>query len=94
MGRDWPAVRESVDLALEPFADDPWEAQVSFVRDEGLPFAVLGYEGFLNRWAVSVNGALGYFIVEPADDFHSRHSEFIVPLLRKQWPHLIPKDWG
>jgi len=71
LGRSWPAVTVPVTLRLRPF-DDPWDAGVDFVLDEGLPFGLLGYEGFLNRWAVSFNAYEGYFVVEPVEDFHQR----------------------
>lgn len=71
LGRSWPAVTVPVTLRLKPF-DDPWDAGVDFVLDEGLPFGLLGYEGFLNRWAVSFNAYEGYFVVEPVEDFHQR----------------------
>lgn len=72
LGHEWPAITEVVQLVLRPFQDDAWDAEVDFVLEEGLPFGVLGYEGFLNRWAVSFVGAFGYFVVEPADDFDAR----------------------
>ena len=75
MGREWPAVPLTVSLDLPPFQDLGWEAEVDFVFDEGLPFALLGYEGFLNRWAVSFNAYMGYFVVEPAEDFDARIPE-------------------
>lgn len=93
MGGLWVAVRESVSMMLEPFEGDSWDADVLFVRDEGLPFALLGYEGFLNRWAVSFNGALGYFTVESADDFHRRQGPEVTEVLRREWPHLLPPEW-
>lgn len=93
MGRDWPAVRDPVFISLDPFDDQTWDAEVLFVRDEGLPFALLGYEGFLKRWAVAFNGALGYFTVEPAETFHERHRNPVVSRLRSKWPHLVPRDW-
>lgn len=93
MGQDWPAIRECVHLTIDPFRDQTWDADVFFVRDDGLPFAVLGYEGFLNRWAVAFNGALGYFTVEPAEEFHERHRDHVVPLLCRQWPDLVPPEW-
>lgn len=92
MGRDWPAVTETVDLLLRPFTDDRWTAEVDFVLDEGLPFALLGYEGFLNRWAVSFNGYAGYFIVEPIEGFVERQPEAVFETLRSQWPDLLPGD--
>jgi hypothetical protein len=90
MGHDWPAVTETVELVLRPF-DDPWEAEVDFVVEDELPFALLGYEGFLNRWAVSFNGYLGYFIVEPIQDFDERQPPEVFDTLREQWPHLFLK---
>jgi hypothetical protein len=56
MGRAWPAVTETVNMLLRPFEDLGWQAEVDFVLEDDLPFALLGYEGFLNRWAVSFNG--------------------------------------
>ena len=87
MGRPWPAVTATVELQLEPF--DPWEAVADFVVEEGLAFALLGYEGFLNRFAVSFNGALGYLVVEPADDFDNRQPAEIATELRQRWPNLF-----
>lgn len=74
---------------LSPFADQSWEAEVDVVVDEGLPFALLGYEGFLNRWAVSFNGYLGYFVVEPAEDFDARQPHEMFSELRDRFPHLF-----
>lgn len=88
MGREWPAITMSVDLVLRPFTDC-WSAEVDFVHEEGLPFALLGYEGFLNRWAVSFNGYHGYFIVEPIDDFEVRQPPEVFDLLRQNWPDLL-----
>lgn len=48
------------------------EAEVDFVLDEGLPFGLLGYEGFLNKWAVSFNAANGYFVADPTESFAGR----------------------
>lgn len=90
MGHQWPAITATVNLLLRPFADLGWEAEVDIVVDEGLPFALLGYEGFLNRWAVSFNGCMGYFVVEPADDFDSRQPEDIFSELQQRFPHLFP----
>lgn len=72
MGNEWPAVTVEVEFELDPFEDLSWTAEVDFAIDEGLPFGLLGYEGFLNRWAVSFNAYLGYFVVEPAEDFDAR----------------------
>lgn len=59
--------------------------------DEGLPFGLLGYEGFLNRWAVSFNGYRGYFVVEPIEDFDSRQPQEVFDTLAATWPHLFRK---
>jgi hypothetical protein len=92
MGNTWPAVEASVELSLEPFPESHWSAEVLFVAEEGLPFALLGYEGFLNRWSVSFNGCLGYFIVEPVEDFHARQPRDVMEILRAKWPHLL-RGW-
>jgi hypothetical protein len=89
MGRDWPAVTTTVDLVLPPFDDLGWEAETDFVLDEGLPFALLGYEGFLNRWAVSFNGYSGYFLVEPVDEFNDRQPPEALAELQRRRPDLF-----
>ena len=86
MGRRWAATTVRVNLLLRPFEDLGWDAEVDFVLEEGLPFGLLGYEGFLNRWAVSFNAYLGYLVVEPAEDFDAR-----IPLdqfdeMQRRWP--------
>lgn len=86
MGRVWPAVSANVELMLKPFVDDAWSADVLFVLDDGLPFGLLGYAGFLNRWAVGVNGYLGYFIVESVDDFDARQPAGVLDKLRRDHP--------
>jgi hypothetical protein len=73
---------------LEPFAESVWEAEVDFVVEDKLPFALLGYEGFLSRWAVSFNGCYGYFVVEPGDSFHQRHPG-VLRKIKEKWPHLL-----
>ena len=52
MGHTWPAISATVTLELAPL-EESWEAKVDFVVEEGLPFALLGYEGFFNRRSVS-----------------------------------------
>lgn len=71
MGRRWPALTVLV-TPLPPFNDLAWEAEVDFVLEDGLPFGLLGFEGFLNRWAVSFNGYHSYFVVEPVESFEQR----------------------
>lgn len=88
LGHDWPAVTATIGLVLPPFEELAWEAEVDFVVEDDLPFALLGYEGFLNRWAVSFNGYLGYFVVEPAEDFDSRQPAELFEDLKVRWPHL------
>jgi hypothetical protein len=90
MGDIWPAITASIGLTLRPFDDLGWEAEVDFLVDEGLQYGILGYEGFLNRWAVSMNGYSGYFIVEPADDFESRQPAELLNELRSRCPGLFP----
>jgi hypothetical protein len=90
MGREWWAITESISLTLRPFDDLGWEAEVDFLMDEGLQYGILGYEGFLNRWAVSINAYSGYFIVEPAEDFESRQSPELLDELRERCPGLFP----
>jgi hypothetical protein len=72
MNNEWPAITEEVEFDLPPFEDLGWTAEVDFVLVEGLPFGLLGYEGFMNRWAVSFNAYAGYFVVEPVEDFDAR----------------------
>jgi hypothetical protein len=86
LGHDWPIIATSVNLDLPPFQDLGWEAEVDFVLEEGLPFALLGYEGFLNRWAVSFNAYLGYFVVEPAEDFDRRIPEDSFTQMLERFP--------
>lgn len=81
---------EAVTLLLPPFDDLAWDAEVDFVFEEGLPFALLGYEGFLNRWAVSFNGYHGYLIVEPAEEFDERQPPDVLEELIARWPRLFP----
>jgi hypothetical protein len=89
LGRDWPAVTATGDLILPPFHDLGWEAETDFVLDEGLPFALLGYEGFLNRWAVSFNGYSGYFLVERVDEFDARQPPEAFIELQQRHPDLF-----
>lgn len=71
MAREWPAVTAAVEFVLPPF-HDAWTTEIDFAIEEGLPFGLLGYEGFLNRWAVSFNAYNGYFVVEPVEEFAAR----------------------
>jgi hypothetical protein len=89
VGREWPAVTAEVAVVLPPFQDLEWEAEFDFVLEEGLPLALLGYEGFLNRWAVSFNAYMGYFIIEPAEIFDDRQPEEVFEELRANNPSLF-----
>ncbi|MEX2548403.1 MAG: hypothetical protein WD830_11565 [Chloroflexota bacterium] len=89
MGETWAAITATVTLTLRPFDDMAWEAECDFVLKEGLPFALLGYEGFLNRWAVSFNGYAGYFTVEPVETFDERQPLEIFERLEQEWPGLL-----
>lgn len=86
MGRRWPALTVLVLLELPPFTDLAWEAEVDFVLEEGLPFGLLGFEGFLNRWAVSFNGYHSYFVVEPVDSFEERIPPDPFQEFQRRWP--------
>lgn len=83
MGRNWSVARRDVTLHLPPFdeAELAWGAEVDIVMDDGLDFAILGYEGFLNRWGVSFNGYNAYFVVEPLEDFNARQPSEILASL-------------
>jgi hypothetical protein len=72
LGGRWPCVLHTVTMRLPPFDDLEWEAPVRFSVREGLPYGLLGYEGFLNRWAVSFNAYLGYTVVESIESFDRR----------------------
>ena len=47
MGNEYECIVRTVSLLLPPFEDLGWEAPVRFALTEGLPFGLLGYEGFL-----------------------------------------------
>ncbi len=77
LGGKWAAIRETVALTVaDTDGAVAWEASVLFVKEDGLPFALLGYEGFLNRWSVTFNGAFNYLIIEPADEGDERFRPF------------------
>jgi hypothetical protein len=90
LGGDWAAITETVTLKLLPFDDDlTWEAEVDFLIEEQLSFALLGYEGFLNRWAVTFNAAFGYFVIEPADQYAEDLDPAVLEELRRRYPGLM-----
>ena len=85
MGSEWQCIVRTVSLLLPPFNDISWEAPVRFVLQGNLPFGLLGYEGFLNRWAVSFNAYAGYTVVETMESFAER-----IPV--DPW-EAFQKDW-
>jgi hypothetical protein len=90
LGQDWAAITETVALELPPFDDDlTWEAEVDFIVEEHLSFALLGYEGFLNRWAVTFNAAFGYFVIEPADQYSEGLDRAVLEALHQRYPGLM-----
>lgn len=86
LNHQWDAVSCVVTLQLPPFDDLRWEAEVDFVLDEGLPFGLLGHEGFLDRWAVSFNAYHSYFVVEPVQDLHQRLPVDVFERWQQEWP--------
>jgi hypothetical protein len=82
-------VSETITLRLDAFDDDlTWDAEVDFVLDEHLPLALLGYEGFLNHWAVTFNAAYGYFVIQPAEDHDEAQPDSLIEDLRRRYPGL------
>lgn len=62
---------EDVELSLTHEPQEAWTARVGFITDPTfqMPFqAILGTEGFLDRWAVLFNKAYDYFDVMRPDD--------------------------
>jgi hypothetical protein len=86
LGDLWVATREFVHLVFPPFHESGWDAEVDFLLDEGLPFGVLGLDGFLNRWVVSLNAYHSYFVVEPIDDFERRMPRDPFVEFQRQFP--------
>ena len=72
-GPRWGAMRSDVDMVILGTNDQvAWTADVLFSYREGLPYGILGREGFLDRWAVAFNGYYNYFIIEPMDEGDER----------------------
>jgi hypothetical protein len=64
---------ERVKLTIKPFNDLTWETDVAFLIEEwDMPFAVLGTQGFLDRWVVTFNAGANYFVVEEPSSFADR----------------------
>lgn len=87
-GQPVHAVSEFVEFVIPQCPDLRWEAEVDFLIEEPgpLPFGLLGQEGFLNKWAVTFVYGLGYFVIEPADEFESRLPLDPFMLLQEQFP--------
>lgn len=77
-----------VSLHIREMPDLAWEAEVDFVLDDPspLPFGLLGQEGFLNKWVVSFNYQMGYFVVEPIEEFEVRLPVDPYDELQKRYP--------
>jgi len=86
LNNEWEAISELVTLRLPPFNDLRWEAEVDFVLDEGLPYGLLGHEGFMDRWAVSFNAYHSYFVVEPVETLHGRLPIDVFEVWQAEWP--------
>lgn len=80
----------TVQLTLPPYEDLTWEAEAEaeadFVLNEGLPFGLLGHEGFLDRWAVSFNAYHDYFVVERVEALHERVPIDVFRVWQEEWP--------
>ena len=80
-GGTWPVQFEYVDLILPAELELEWQARVAFVTTAELqmPFqGVLGTDGFLDKFAVTFNKYIGYFVVERPDDFHDRVGQHLI----------------
>jgi hypothetical protein len=86
LGQEWKAITVTLSLQLPPFDDLGWDTDVDIVAEEGLPFGLLGYEGFLNRWVVSVNGYHSYFVIEPLESFEGRLPAEPLEEFRRRFP--------
>lgn len=91
LGRSWWAVIEEVSLSIGPNAEFSWSADVAFVRDDGLPFGLLGHEGFETKWSTTFNGAYGYFVVSEPEHSHDKTDKGAITDLRGRHPELFPQ---
>ena len=89
VGQVLKAYPHHVTLTLPPFEELNWQAEVWFFTEEWpLPFALLGNDGFLDRWVVSFNRASNYFIVESPPEFDNRlPAEVAVDLRGRRDPY-------
>lgn len=88
LGDDWPIFGITVTLKLPPFDDLEWEAEVWFALVDNLPFGLLGYEGFLNHWVVTLNAYKPYTVIETVESFEERLPIDAEAEFYKVWPDL------
>lgn len=89
-GKPRPAFSEIVTLTLPPFEELNWDAEIWFFFEEwDLPFALLGSEGFLDKWVVSFDRSSNYFIVESPPEFQRRlpRDSFV------DFQEFFPDEW-
>lgn len=75
LGGHWQVQFEHVQLSLAVDHEYCWTARAAFVKSPELqmPFqGLLGTEGFLDKFAVTINKYYDYFVLERPDDFHDR----------------------
>lgn len=81
MGGSWPVQFEMVELSLVDIPGSTWTAEVAFVKSPEFRMSfqgVLGTEGFLDRFAVTLNCYHNYFVIEGADDYHNRVGQHLI----------------
>jgi hypothetical protein len=86
LGDEWVCFCCRLTLSLPPYPDLRWEAEVDFVLSEGLPFGLLGCEGFLDHWAVSFNAYHTYMVIEPVESLHRRVPIDVFEMWQREWP--------
>jgi hypothetical protein len=87
LGHSWMAFAYTVTLKLPPYQELTWEAEVDFVLSEGLNFGLLGCEGFMDRWAVSLSGYHTYTVIEPIERLHDRLPIDTFEIWQREFPH-------
>lgn len=94
-GRKWRSITQTVEMSLVPYDDIHWFANVEFVIDAvtgiddgqtDLPFAILGVEGFLDQWAMTINARDKYFVVESPTACRERTPPEVFQEMRRRWP--------
>jgi hypothetical protein len=94
LGSEWHSVTHEIELRIRPYSEITWIADIDFVVEDELPFALLGHEGFLNRWSVTFNAGLGYFTIEDLDSAHARLEQDAIADMKSRHPQLFPPDWN